>query len=303
MNNKFDLSIIIVTMNRSSQLLEALESCICCVLPEKTEFVIINNGSSDNTDECVKNFTNEHKSLKINYRSLPENIGVGAGRTLGFDNAQGRYLYFLDDDAIISDDCRETFFRESVDRFERNSNIASITSRIYDEALGCDRDVDVSDTFIDGCPCIFKFLGGSHFLKKECFNSPLYLDIKYGSEEYAPSIIAQDKGYRHVYDDKIKIIHKPRINKWVDGTESKRFTLVQGIAGIYATKRILYPRIFAPVLVLGFRRRCDMYLKQYEGAISDALKESKRIMDNSSTGRIRIKTVIRLFRQFGMTTF
>ena len=43
-----DLSICVVTMNRANQLKEALESCLACELPIKTEFVIIDNASCDN---------------------------------------------------------------------------------------------------------------------------------------------------------------------------------------------------------------------------------------------------------------
>ena len=35
------LSIAVVTMNRVKQLIEALQSCIDCIIPEDTEFVCI----------------------------------------------------------------------------------------------------------------------------------------------------------------------------------------------------------------------------------------------------------------------
>ena len=56
MNDKYDLSIVVITMNRREQLLEALESCLYSKLPEKTEFIIIDNHSTDNTGEVVESF-------------------------------------------------------------------------------------------------------------------------------------------------------------------------------------------------------------------------------------------------------
>ena len=50
----YKLSIGVVTMNRAAQLKEALESCLACQLPAKTEFIIIDNASTDNTEEIVK---------------------------------------------------------------------------------------------------------------------------------------------------------------------------------------------------------------------------------------------------------
>ena len=48
------LSIAVVTMNRSIQLIEALDSCLTCNLPNDTEFVIIDNASTDDTEQKVK---------------------------------------------------------------------------------------------------------------------------------------------------------------------------------------------------------------------------------------------------------
>ena len=48
------LSICVVTMNRANQLSEALQSCLLCELPRETEFVIIDNASTDHTEQVVK---------------------------------------------------------------------------------------------------------------------------------------------------------------------------------------------------------------------------------------------------------
>ena len=49
-----DLSIAVITWNRSKQLIEALESCLVCELPKETEFIIIDNASTDDTEQVVK---------------------------------------------------------------------------------------------------------------------------------------------------------------------------------------------------------------------------------------------------------
>lgn len=55
------LSIAVITWNRSRQLAEALKSCFACNLPENTEFVIIDNGSTDDTEQVVLSlFKNSH---------------------------------------------------------------------------------------------------------------------------------------------------------------------------------------------------------------------------------------------------
>lgn len=298
-----DLSIVIITMNRCEQLMEAIDSCLGCVLPDKTEFVVINNGSTDNTENELKKFCKQNPDVDVNYYSSNVNLGVGGGRTLGFKLAAGKILYFLDDDAVIDPECKNSFFVESIQFFENHSNVASITTRIYDEVFQDDRDVNMSSTSIDGLPCLFKYLGGSHFLRKKCFSEPLYFNIQYGSEEYAPSIIAQDKGFCHVYDAKLRIIHKPKVNKWVTGTDDMRYVLIRDIAVAHATKRILYPSLFGPLLWLGYMRRCSLYLKDYKGAVKEADRLVKKIKKENKSEKIRIGTVIRMYKQFGLTTF
>lgn len=299
----YELSIVVITMNRREQLIEALESCLASRLPEKTEFVIINNGSTDDTDAAVRSFIQKHPERIIHYRCEAENLGVGGGRAAGFELAQGEYLYFLDDDAIIAEDSREDFFIRTIAYLERNTKVASVTTRIKDIMLEYDRGVKRSGQMIDGYPAIFKFLGGSHFLRKSAFTAPLYFPIEYGSEEYAPSILAHDKGLFHVYDDSIYIIHKPKVNKWAAGSESMEKIQVCGCAVTYATKKLLYPIIFHPLLYAAYRVRCHKFLRPYRGAVRRSDRMVREIVRENPCGRVRASTVIRMYREFGATVF
>ncbi len=290
-------------MNRSNQLIQSLESCLLCNMPDDFEFVIIDNGSIDDTRKKVDEFIQQNSNIKIKYIFSEKNLGVGGGRSLGYNLSNGKILYFLDDDAVISPESREKFFVSSIKKFEEYSTIASITTKIYDECLKYDRNVELSSNKIAGLHCIFKYLGGSHFLRKSAFKSPLYFDIKYGSEEYAPSIIAQDKGYCHVYDDNLRIVHRPKINKWIDGTEEKKKILICGVAVVYATKRILYPTVFYPILFFGYKRRSALYLAKYPNAIQEANEMIKKLICENKLEKINFFTVIKLYCYFGATVF
>jgi len=303
MNKEIILSIVVLTMNRKEQLLEALDSCLAAKLPDGTEFVIVDNHSTDGTGEAIKTFRTRHKELNIRYEYQEENLGVGGGRSKGFELAGGKYLYFLDDDAVISDESREAFFIEPVKYLDRNPKVASITTRIKDIVLAIDRDAGHVTDQIDGKSLIFKYLGGSHFLRKDAFTSPLYFSIKYGSEEYAPSITTQDKGYFHVYFDDIYIIHKPKINKWIAGTDNMEYVLCCGFAGTYATKAILYPVVCRPVLYMAYRMRCYQYLRPYKGALKKADAMVQDILKNNRHKKIRLSTVIKMYKTFGLTVF
>ena len=73
-------------MNRASQLCDALNSCFNCNLPKDTQFVIIDNNSSDNTENLVFDIFKEN-SYEYYYEKLPQNLGVGGGRNYAFSKA------------------------------------------------------------------------------------------------------------------------------------------------------------------------------------------------------------------------
>ena len=302
MKEQFKLTIAVITMNRCDQLIEALESCVACDLPENTQFVIVDNASNDATSATIEAFIEKYPEREIQYRYSDVNLGVGGGRSRAFELAKGEYVYFLDDDAVIAEDCRKTFFVDTLDYLDINKNVASLTTRIYDEMLLCDREVEGSNkTRIDGMPIIFKFLGGSHFLRRSCFEVPLYFDIKYGCEEYAPSIKTQNAGYYHVFDEHIYIVHKPKVNKWIKGTAEEEYVESCGCAARYATKKMLYPLIFHPLLWMGYKRRCNMYLSQYPGAKKKTDRMGRDIIKSNRTEKISFSCVIKLFKEFGLT--
>lgn len=302
MTEEYLLSIAVITMNRSDQLVEAISSCLACKLPEKTQFVILDNASTDDTQERLKDLKDKI-SYEIECFYSEKNLGVGGGRSFVFEKAKGKYVYFLDDDAIIDPKCKDEFFIKSIGYLEKNTLVASLTTEIYDEIFGFNRTADASKNTVDGLPKKFAYLGGSHFLRKAYFSIPLYFNIIYGSEEYAPSIKAIDEGYSHVFDKSISIIHKPKVNKWVEGTDGMRNVQIRMAAVPYATKKILYPWIFYPILWLGYRKRCKKYLTEYSGAIKESKEIAKQIIKDNKCKKIRIRTVIKMYREFGLTVF
>ena len=78
------LTIAIITMNRSEQLKMALQSCLNCDLPKDTQFVIIDNASTDNTESSVRELF-EFNCYEYIYHKNQENVGAGKGRNIAFD--------------------------------------------------------------------------------------------------------------------------------------------------------------------------------------------------------------------------
>lgn len=300
---KYTLSICILTMNRKDQVLEAIQSCLDSVLPESTEFVIVDNGSSDGTGDIIKQYFELHPEYDYVYEFQQSNLGVGGGRSRAFEIASGKFLYFLDDDAIIAPESRADFFIKPIEFLRSHSQVASVTTRILDEVVKINRNDNISTKTLDDRPLAFYFLGGSHFLKKSAFAAPLYFPILYGSEELAPSIIAQDKGMVHVYFDDINIVHKPKINKWQEGTSALIDVMIKGIAIKHATKLILYPSIVYPILNLAHYLRCKKYIAKSPGAISRCQELVRETVEKNKHKKIKLTTVFRMYNNFGFSIF
>ncbi len=295
------LTIAVPTMNRGLQLQEALKSCLACNLPEKTEFVVIDNASTDNTEQIVYD-TLKDSGYPFYYEKLAENIGAGAGRNYAFNKCSGKYVYGLDDDAVIDENYPDFFIR-AIDILEKYPKIATLGTQIYDMAWQQNR-VSVEGREI--YPNIYlnkMFCGGSHFLKKDFFGKDPYLGNKYGYEEMVPSLRVVDAGYMNVCVPDLLVIHKPAVNKWDYTKNENEELLIREVATPYAIKKMLYPWCFIPILFACYTLRNLKYIKSKDcRKKADALWK-KIVKEYPIKRKIKFKTVMKQFKEFGLSVF
>lgn len=93
------LSIIIPTYNCKYYLKECLNSIYNRYVNEdKYEIIVVDDGSTDNTMEMLKEIQQDHHNMVVYQQP---NQGQSVARNLGIEKACGRYIYFVDaDDAI-----------------------------------------------------------------------------------------------------------------------------------------------------------------------------------------------------------
>lgn len=91
------ISIIIPTYNNASSLPEALDSCLSQKGNFDLEIVVIDDGSTDNTYDVIKQYTHYNN---IRYFYQP-NSGASAARNKGIIESIGEYICFLDADDIL----------------------------------------------------------------------------------------------------------------------------------------------------------------------------------------------------------
>jgi glycosyltransferase involved in cell wall biosynthesis len=93
-------SIIVATYNRSQEIKELLETALKLDFPsDKFEFVIIDDGSTDDTSQVIKAFQ-EKAPFQIQY-IFQKNKGPGEARNTGMRQAQGEYFLFVDSDVLL----------------------------------------------------------------------------------------------------------------------------------------------------------------------------------------------------------
>ncbi|NUM52752.1 MAG: glycosyltransferase family 2 protein [Candidatus Hydrogenedentes bacterium] len=100
MNKRVDISVVVCTYNRAAMLERALKSLAVQQCPAGIEFeiVVVDDGSTDNTGEIVRE-ANRCTDRRVSY-IRESGRGISAARNRGVDAARGEWIAFTDDDQI-----------------------------------------------------------------------------------------------------------------------------------------------------------------------------------------------------------
>lgn len=96
----FKISVVMPVYNASNYLERSLNSIINQTIGD-IEIICVNDGSTDNSLNILKNFSKKYENMKI---FTQENSGSGIARNRGIKEANGKYIAFLDADDIFLDD-------------------------------------------------------------------------------------------------------------------------------------------------------------------------------------------------------
>ena len=88
------VSVIITTYNRAEYVTKAIESVIGQTY-QNWELVIVNDGSSDQTEEVVRQYVTTDGKVRYVKQA---NQGLSGARNKGISETRGKYITFLDDD-------------------------------------------------------------------------------------------------------------------------------------------------------------------------------------------------------------
>ena len=128
------ISVILCTYNRDRYLYNVLHSLAAGTLPpEGYEIVLVNNNSTDRTEEECRRFAADHPEVTFRYCEEPQQ-GLSHARNRGIVEAKGDVLVYVDDDALVNPEYLQTY----ADFFGRNSDAVAAGGPITPRYDGCE---------------------------------------------------------------------------------------------------------------------------------------------------------------------
>jgi glycosyltransferase involved in cell wall biosynthesis len=146
-NSNIKISFIIPVFNTENYLLKTLDSLVCADI-DQIEIIIVDDGSTDESDLLIKEWINKSNVPVIYIRQ--KNAGLSAARMIGVERARGKFIGFCDSDDWLNvsvyiemaelaseNKCEIAICRSSV--FEDDTGYAFdfYDSHIWEMMLGC----------------------------------------------------------------------------------------------------------------------------------------------------------------------
>lgn len=119
-------SIIIISFNTKSITKECLKKLKNNFkkYPIDYEVIVVDNGSQDGSVEMLKNIEKKWSNLKLII--FKKNLGFGKGNNLGLKKATGRYILYLNSDAMVDD----LDFNDLINLMDKYPDIGALTVKV-----------------------------------------------------------------------------------------------------------------------------------------------------------------------------
>ena len=165
------VSVVMLTYQRDNLLPNAINSILNQSFNDY-ELIILNDGSTDNTDDVIKSF----KDNRIRYFKNKKNKGIAFSRNKALKKARGKYVMIMDDDDVSLPNRIE----KQVSFLEKNPSIDAVAGQI----AGFDRIFNHHDEIASNLINMNSF-GNSNVMFRKNFivrNKIKYPNIKYGED-------------------------------------------------------------------------------------------------------------------------
>lgn len=104
---EYGISVIMPCYNTEQYVEETLKSVLDQSFKDY-EIICLNDGSTDGTLEILKRYQQSYPNIRV---ISSENHGVAYQRNTGVQCAQGKYIYYMDSDDLLKENCLETLYQ------------------------------------------------------------------------------------------------------------------------------------------------------------------------------------------------
>jgi glycosyltransferase involved in cell wall biosynthesis len=160
------ITFIIKALNEENNIAACIESCIREAKPYNSEIILVDSLSTDKTIAIAKKYP-----VKIVQFENKVDIGCGAAPQLGYQHAQGEYLYLLDGDMELC----EGFLVEAMNYLADNSKVSGVAGKLVDTQHNSDEDLRRAKVYGKmSAVKNEKHLGGGGLYRKKAIDSVGY---------------------------------------------------------------------------------------------------------------------------------
>ena len=172
-----DVSIITVNYNNAKLTLDFVNSLVAKFPKQYTfEVIVIDNASTEPLSLQLET-TFKTVDYPVIFHKSAINLGFGAGNMLGVQFAKGKYLAFINNDVIITEDC----FSPLIDYLKANDDVAVCSP----QQLNIDNKPVIGFDYFQG---FRKELFGRSFIEKFIKNHPKRKDLPYKTPFEVPAL-------------------------------------------------------------------------------------------------------------------
>lgn len=222
-NKKYNFSVIIPIYNTEKYLKDSIESIINQDIgfEENIQLILVNDGSDDNSENICQKYKNKYpNNIKIINQ---KNHGVSFARNIGFKNANGCIINFMDSD----DFWEPSAFRKAFNFFkvDNNLNILACRFKFFELRNGYPKldfkfnyKEELRKIYIDVSYDCIQLNVNSCFIKSDIIANEFDLYLKYAEDTKFITEIILDYGYYYLCNS---IIYNYRVRKSFDSIMQK----------------------------------------------------------------------------------
>jgi len=196
------VSAIVLSLNRRSELRDALSSLLSQDY-SPLEILVLDNGSTDGSPDMV---SSEFPSVRLTV--LRENVGACLGRNLALKQAEGDYVFQMDNDATLFP---STALSLMVARFDAEPDLGIIFTRIEDPSTGRPYRPGYGTSYVDDEFYTWRFHGCAAMIRRRAIDAAgYYLPDEFfrAAEENDLAVRTLDAGFNILYLPSVTAHHK-----------------------------------------------------------------------------------------------